>query len=116
MNRIFAAREQNDIQAIMRWCSFLTCTLLIVVPLAMTIPTWVLFYYDIMWCALTFLSVYDAAISEVIVVRYINPQIAQIRMLMTYIAFLAEPHEKIVIEEESSDDGEEGEEREDRHE
>lgn len=108
INRMFAARQKNDVQAIMRWSSFLTCTLLVVVPLAMIIPSWLLFYYDIIWCALVILSVYDATLSEHIVVQYINPQVAQIRMLLTCAASMVNT-EKHVVEEDSSDDEQSGE-------
>ena len=107
MDRIFAARTNGDHTRMMRWASYMICTLVGVVPIAWWIPTWVVGRYDLICILLYMLSISDAAVAEMIVTRYLNPYIAQMRMvsLLTTVAFRPpDAHASSDSSSDSSDD------------
>lgn len=106
MNHMFVARVSNDHQKMTRWGSFMICSFLLVVPTAWIVPTWVVFRYDLLWLLLYILSISDAGMSEFLVMRYLNPQVAQLRTASSFasICILLPPPQISPSSSESGDD------------
>lgn len=104
MNQMFAARASNDHQKMTRWGSFMICSLLLVVPTAWVVPTWVVFRYDLLWVLLYILSVSDAEVSEFLVTRYLNPHVGQIRTVSSFASIVFLPQPKISPDSSESGD------------
>ena len=106
INEMFVARVSNDHKKMTRWASFMICSLVLAVPTAWFIPTWVVIRYDLLWIMLYVLSASDAEVSEYLVTRYLNPHVGNVRMISSFASFAFSSTPSHISSSSSDDDDE----------